>query len=512
MGNKNRFLSFHSSIACVLFFLLLLSPDCSLGAVPATLRVRQAFLEFPSLTVYADLWDEAGKMADPGPAGKITATVGNQPVQVGAWSPFSSQEEGITSVFLVDISGSIKPKRFDELKKTIAAMIEKMKPLDRAAIISFGEKVTVEQGFTSEKKSLLYSLQNLQAKDKRTQLNQGLLRGLELARTKKEDLPRRRIIILCSDGIDDMPGGATTDEVREALTLDPVPVYSIFFDAESMSTASRDAAFKAIGEFSRRSGGQVFDAKSSAFSDVFSSISASLNESLVLKIDLGEMKPDGTAKRVEIAYTDGEKSLYDGITVRLTPQQGQDAESAPKEPLSADVAVTGSEPAENWLQQWKYPLAAGAAVFLGGLLFFFQKKKKQALVKDQEVKPQEKATVQMPRVSPTVSVPVVPAMKIELIVTGTTAPGERFTANVSDRLVLGRNTGHASLVIPGDGTISGRHCELIFSRGKLFVADLQSTNGTMVNGVPVRGEFPLNDGDRLMLGKTEMRVRIVGIE
>lgn len=515
MGNKKRLLTFRTSFACFLFFLFLLSAGCSpaAAAVPATLRVRQAFLEYPSLTVYADLWDEAGKMADPGPAGKITATVGNQPVQVGAWSPFSSQEEGITSVFLVDISGSIKAKRFDELKKTIAAMIEKMKPLDRAALISFGEKVTVEQDFTSEKKSLLYSLQNLQAKDKRTQLNQGLLRGLELARMKREDLPRRRIIILCSDGIDDMPGGATTDEVREALTLDPVPVYSIFFDADSMSKASRDAAFKAIGEFSRRSGGQVFDAKSSAFSDVFNSISASLNESLVLKIDLGEMKPDGTAKRIEIAYTDGEKSLYDGISVRLTPKGGQDAESAPKEPLSADVAGAGGEPAENWLQQWKYPLAAGAAVFLGGLLFFIiQKKKKQALVKDQEVKPQEKATVQMPRVSPTVSVPVVPTMKIELIVTGTTAPGEKFTAKVSDRLVLGRNAGQAVLTIPGDGTISGRHCELVFSRGKLFVADLQSTNGTMVNGVPVRGEFPLNDGDRLTLGKTEMRVRIIGIE
>ena len=175
--------------------------------------------------------------------------------------------------------------------------------------------------------------------------------------------------------------------------------------------------------------------------------------------------------------------------------------------------MTGREPAENWLQQWKCPLAAGAAVFLGGLLFLIiQKKKKQALVKDHEVKPQEKATVQMPRVSQTVSVPAVPSMKIELIVTGTTAPGDKFTANVSDRLVLGRNTGQAVLTIPGDGTISGRHCELIYSRGKLFVADLQSTNGTMVNGVPVRGEFPLNDGDRLMLGKTEMRVRIVGIE
>jgi hypothetical protein len=142
MGNKKRLLTFRTSFACFLFFLFLLSAGCSpaAAAVPATLRVRQAFLEYPSLTVYADLWDEAGKMADPGPAGKITATVGNQPVQVGAWSPFSSQEEGITSVFLVDISGSIKAKRFDELKKTIAAMIEKMKPLDRAALISFGRR------------------------------------------------------------------------------------------------------------------------------------------------------------------------------------------------------------------------------------------------------------------------------------------------------------------------------------------------------------------------------------
>lgn len=536
MGNKKRFLISGTSLLRLIFPLLLLFVSCgSLYAAPATLRVRQAFFHYPSLTVYIDLWDEAGKKVDPGPDGNISATVGNQPVKIDEWYPFSSQKVGITSVFLVDISASIKPKRFDELKQTIAAMIEKMNPLDRAAIISFGEKVTLEQDFTSEKKSLLYSLQSLKAKDQRTQLNQGLLRGLELARMKRDDLPLRRVIILCSDGIDDMPGGATQDEVREAMALDPVPVYSIFFDSDSMSKSLRETALKTIGEFSRRSGGEVFDAKSSAFEAAFKNITASLNESLVLKMDLSELKFDGTPGRVEIGYSDGGTSLYDGINIRFSPQPVQEtATQESQEVLSADAASVVSEdsqmanevlsadltPADNeefgqiLMKNWKYLAAGGAALILLGVLLYNQKRKKQALLKQQEKEKQSESavTMRMPRVSPTVSIPKVPSLRIELVVTGTsTAAGERFTVNVADRFVLGRKSGSSALAIPGDGTISGRHCELIFSMGKLFVADLQSTNGTMVNGVPVKGEYPLNDGDRLMLGKTELRLRILGI-
>ncbi|NCB25491.1 MAG: VWA domain-containing protein [Bacteroidia bacterium] len=536
MGNKKRILISGTSLLRLIFSLLLLFVSCSSSyAAPVTLRVRQAFFHYPSLTVYVDLWDESGKKVDPGPDGNISATVGNQPVKIDERYSFSTKNEGITSVFLVDISGSIKPKRFDELKQTIAAMIEKMKPLDRAAIISFGEKVTLEQDFTSEKKSLLYSLQPLKAKDQRTQLNQGLLRGLELARMKRDDLPLRRVIILCSDGIDDMPGGATQDEVRDAMALDSVPVYSIFFDSDSMSKALRETAFKTIGEFSRRSGGEVFDAKSSAFEAAFKNISTSLNESLVLKMDLSELKSDGTPRRIEIGYSDGVTSLYDGINMRFSPQPAQEtATPEPKEELSGDVTSVVSEdiqvaenvlsadltPADSdesgpiWMKYWKYLAAGSVALILLGVLLYSQKRKKQARLKKQENEKllESAATMRVPNVSPTVSIPKVPSLRIELVVTGTsTAAGEKFTVNVADRFVLGRNSGNSALAIPGDGTISGRHCELIFSMGKLFVADLQSTNGTMVNGVPVKGEYPLNDGDRLMLGKTELRLRILGI-
>jgi len=495
---------------------LLLVLSFAAEARPAVLRVRQAIYESPVLTVYADLQDDAGKRFEPAAGGKFSAALSGQAVNVEEWGAFSWQDEGITSVFLVDISASIKPKRFEELKKTISAMINNMPSHDRAAILTFGEKVTLEQDFTAEKKSLLYSIQNLQPKDQYTQLNQSLIRGQNLARIKKEGLPRRRVIILCSDGMDDMPGGATQDEVREAMSVDPVPVYSIFFDDDKMSRAARDTALKAIGEHSRMSGGELYDAKSSAFDGIFKSLSETLNGSLVFKINLGDFKTDGTPKRIEITYSDGEVMLSDGINIRI------ESHGEPDEALLVEVGGSrGETEVEDgdipfymkWKEYWLY-IAAGITAVLAGVigLFYHSKKKRAALRKIKEEETPPAATVYLPKMQPTTPLPGSPVMEIELIKSGTSAPqGEKIEAKISGRLVLGRKPDQGALAIPGDGTISSRHCELIFSHGKLFVADLQSTNGTYVNGVEINGEFPLNDGDRLLLGKSEFRVRIVRV-
>ncbi len=69
MGNKKT-PDFRTSFALACFFLSCCPQAGPAVVLLATLRVRQAFLEYPSLTVYADLWDEAGKMADPGPREK----------------------------------------------------------------------------------------------------------------------------------------------------------------------------------------------------------------------------------------------------------------------------------------------------------------------------------------------------------------------------------------------------------------------------------------------------------
>jgi len=56
-----------------------------------------------------------------------------------------------------------------------------------------------------------------------------------------------------------------------------------------------------------------------------------------------------------------------------------------------------------------------------------------------------------------------------------------------------------------DQNVSRRHAEIRPGRGAYVVADLGSTNGTMVNGSRIAGEQRLSDGDILSFGSTYVR-------
>jgi hypothetical protein len=59
-------------------------------------------------------------------------------------------------------------------------------------------------------------------------------------------------------------------------------------------------------------------------------------------------------------------------------------------------------------------------------------------------------------------------------------------------------------VVVEDSGISRRHAEIRQGPDGWTVEDLGSTNGVRVNGAPVRGAHPLEPGDRVELGSTEM--------
>jgi pSer/pThr/pTyr-binding forkhead associated (FHA) protein len=57
-----------------------------------------------------------------------------------------------------------------------------------------------------------------------------------------------------------------------------------------------------------------------------------------------------------------------------------------------------------------------------------------------------------------------------------------------------------------EGGVSRRHAELQYVGGGWFAMDLDSTNGTLLNGseLPPKVPTPLSDGDRLALGELEI--------
>ena len=60
-------------------------------------------------------------------------------------------------------------------------------------------------------------------------------------------------------------------------------------------------------------------------------------------------------------------------------------------------------------------------------------------------------------------------------------------------------------VVVEDPFVSARHCLIFWKRGSLYVRDLDSTNGTRVNDVPVR-ELELKPGFTVQTGQTQLKI------
>jgi predicted component of type VI protein secretion system len=73
-----------------------------------------------------------------------------------------------------------------------------------------------------------------------------------------------------------------------------------------------------------------------------------------------------------------------------------------------------------------------------------------------------------------------------------------------DKTTIGRVDDN-TFPIP-EGSVSSHHCEVLLRGGDIVIHDLNSTNGTFVNGHQVSGEAVLKPGQILRLGQVEMRL------
>lgn len=80
--------------------------------------------------------------------------------------------------------------------------------------------------------------------------------------------------------------------------------------------------------------------------------------------------------------------------------------------------------------------------------------------------------------------------------------GLRVKVSRSDMVVGRHSQADIRLTLPD---VSRRHCRLLFEAGQWRVVDLNSANGTFVNGERI-SQANLYDGDRLQLGNFCFRV------
>ena len=74
---------------------------------------------------------------------------------------------------------------------------------------------------------------------------------------------------------------------------------------------------------------------------------------------------------------------------------------------------------------------------------------------------------------------------------------------------IGRRPGNALVIDHPD--VSRQHCEVVRTSSGHTVQDLESTNGTYVNGIPVRAAT-LAHGDRIELGPLTLRYEVDSVD
>ena len=75
----------------------------------------------------------------------------------------------------------------------------------------------------------------------------------------------------------------------------------------------------------------------------------------------------------------------------------------------------------------------------------------------------------------------------------------------TDSITVGRRD--TNDIVISNSAVSGVHCRITFEDGKVYLTDLDSTNGTLVNGEPVVNT-EINSGDLIILGQNQYRLTI----
>jgi pSer/pThr/pTyr-binding forkhead associated (FHA) protein len=73
-------------------------------------------------------------------------------------------------------------------------------------------------------------------------------------------------------------------------------------------------------------------------------------------------------------------------------------------------------------------------------------------------------------------------------------------------LTIGRKDDNS--VVLGDQHVSGNHAKIIIRNNVLFIEDLNSTNGTYVNGNKISGKMKLSNKDEIKIGTAIFKILV----
>ncbi|HYE57056.1 MAG TPA: FHA domain-containing protein [Rhodothermales bacterium] len=479
-----------------------------LAQVPAqatTLALRGARTSGPDAAIAFDVRDGRGRSVPGVTVRDLTAQAQGKPVGVAS----VAQGPPTGTVWVLDATRRARLDRFGQLQSAFANWADSLRRgAEIGAVVAAGRPPRLVRAWTDDRLQLRAAIDNLAPRADEADLPATLRLAAETCRS----LPpaaRRCAIVLVTDARDlgiDAPG---LDSARAVLAAMSVPLYAAVVGPLPRGEAGSDALSRLVGA----TGGLLVAEMDEV--EAVRALRVRLAEGYVAVVS-GVPAGQPVAVRLAVRTADG-RTLADSATVRLGAPATPSADSS-QVPKAANA---GSSRWKLWVGLISLLVVAGVA----WLLFGRRKEEEAEAPARHEIAeaPAGSAAV-LPAAAPEISSPEpsaspvatpsdasplaaepAPGVRLHLMPLRTGAAPLRVT--VAGTVILGRSGEKADVAVPGDAAISARHVALEQHGQRVLLRDLDSTNGTTVNGVPVQSTVVLAEGDVIRLGQTDLRVR-----
>lgn len=216
----------------------------------------------------------------------------------------------INAVLALDTSASITGRRKSDLISAGEALVDGLKPADRAGLTTFSHAVRPKIALTSDFRAVRSALQTIEPVGQTSVLD-----GVYVALASTLDPSGRFLIVVCTDGSD------TTSWLQPSEVLDAAKRANGVVYAVTSSDTKRSSALKELAD---TTGGQVLQVKSSAeLRSAFQRILTEFRSRYVLAYS-PERVPPGGFHRLEISVP--------GRHVTVKARAGYIGEASRKQP------------------------------------------------------------------------------------------------------------------------------------------------------------------------------------
>jgi len=467
-----------------------------------TVDIKQVYMYTDVMRAYVNINDANGQPIDTPERSSIYASVDDTKMGVRDIRRFSESGDGMAYIFLIDISGSLSSSQFSQVKNATKKWAEAMTEKDRMALITFGNDVNTVLDFTNDAASVVNTIDGISNNDGNTKLYGGLEEAMNLISRNDSELPKRKALLLLTDGKNEYPGGISEAEVIKRAQEELVPIYALWTPGRGADTGE---AF--MNTLKDSTNGTLYNLSSNNVNDVYNWMQEDFAKSFIIDLNYPSGVTDGELHNIKFAVRSNSKEASDSISCILKKPTGASVNL----PI-ADTSA-GDEKGGSFMSPIVIIAFAAGFLILAALIIIIvalmsRKKKEKVSYISSSAPVYSAESANIPRPAPVEAPPAAapsrpsgPSVSFTLTEIG---GRDVKSGTVSGRITIGRSP-ECDIVIH-DPQVSGRHCSITYEQSELFAEDLGSTNGTLINGLPINGRTKLTSGDLIMIGDKEYRI------